>query len=190
MASCASFNSIPINFSALCIISLVMRGTGVGDGDGEGRGVGVGVCAAAGNERLDETSPAAPTAGSSFTNVRRSTPPASRLTLSLSGRFDPGCFLFIAPPNENSCGLNRWYNALRNHGVASTTNRTRTSILDLQNPGVAEFVDRHDKHVVKFVLRNDWKTAPAERSDNVRHCVVVTGYKNCLAAVGRENLVD
>jgi hypothetical protein len=36
IASCASVSSMPISFSAWCIISLVMRGAGVGDGLGDG----------------------------------------------------------------------------------------------------------------------------------------------------------
>src|SRR5437660_12551896 len=67
---------MPISFSAVCSISFVMRcGVGDGDGDGKGVGVGVGVCAAAGSERLDAATPAAPSAGRSLTNARRSRPP-------------------------------------------------------------------------------------------------------------------
>src|SRR2546425_13210759 len=66
---------MPISFSAVCSISFVMRcGVGDGDGDGKGVGVGVGVCAAAGSERFDAARPAAPSAGRSFTNARRSRP--------------------------------------------------------------------------------------------------------------------
>jgi len=56
----------------VCIISLVMRGGGVGEGDGDGNGVGVGVCASAVTGKLDAANPAAPRAGKSFTNARRS----------------------------------------------------------------------------------------------------------------------
>src|SRR6266446_1998075 len=71
MSSCLSVNSIPITFSALCIMSLVMR-KGVGDGRGDGNGVGV--WAIAFKEELDTTSPAAPAAGRSLTKDRRSSP--------------------------------------------------------------------------------------------------------------------
>src|SRR5712691_4241550 len=70
MSSCLSFNSMPISFSALCIMSFVMR-PGVGDGRGKGDGVGVGVCATALNGRFATVNPAAPAAGRSLTNVRR-----------------------------------------------------------------------------------------------------------------------
>src|SRR5436190_20553332 len=70
MSSCLSLNSRPISFSALCIMSLVMR-PGVGDGRGEGIGVGVGVCAIAFNGRFATVSPAAPAAGRSLTKARR-----------------------------------------------------------------------------------------------------------------------
>src|SRR5712691_8324979 len=70
MSSCLSLNSMPISFSALCIMSFVMR-PGVGDGRGEGDGVGVGVCATALNGRLATVNPAAPAAGRSLTKVRR-----------------------------------------------------------------------------------------------------------------------
>src|SRR5712692_2266126 len=70
MSSCLSLNSMPISFSALCIMSFVMR-PGVGDGLGEGSGVGVGVCAIAFNGRLATVNPAAPAAGRSLTKVRR-----------------------------------------------------------------------------------------------------------------------
>src|SRR5260370_19620976 len=70
MSSCLSLNSMPISFSALCIMSFVMR-PGVGDGRGEGRGVGVGVCAIAFKGRFATVNPAAPAAGRSLTKVRR-----------------------------------------------------------------------------------------------------------------------
>src|SRR5438093_2068004 len=60
---------MPINFSALCIISLVTRGAGVGDGRMNGEGVGV--CASALNGVVETASPAAPAAGSSLTKLRR-----------------------------------------------------------------------------------------------------------------------
>src|SRR2546427_12955327 len=60
---------MPISFSALCIMSLVMRGAGVGDGRGEGDGVGV--CASPFSGDFDTASPAAPAAGSSLTKLRR-----------------------------------------------------------------------------------------------------------------------
>src|SRR5437660_3342818 len=66
---------MPISFSAVWSISFVMRGGGDGDGDGKGVGVGVGVCAAVGSERFDAANPAAPSAGRSLTNARRSRPP-------------------------------------------------------------------------------------------------------------------
>src|SRR5262245_57662432 len=82
---------MPINCSAWCIISLVMRKGGVGDGlaeaagvgdglaeaagvgDGlaEAAGVGDGVCASALSGVFVTTMPAAPAAGRSFTKVRR-----------------------------------------------------------------------------------------------------------------------
>src|SRR5215216_3132341 len=68
IASCASVSSIPISFSAWCIISLVMRGVGVGDGLGEG--VGDGVCARASIGNFDAVKPAAPSAGSTLRNFR------------------------------------------------------------------------------------------------------------------------
>src|SRR5437763_8417562 len=69
MVSCASVNSIPISFSALWIISLVIRRGGVGEGRGEGDGVGI--CASAFNGVFDTTRPAAPAAGRSLTKLRR-----------------------------------------------------------------------------------------------------------------------
>jgi hypothetical protein len=62
---------MPINFSALCIMSLLMR-KGVGEGRGEGDGVGVGVWASACNGKPETVKPAAPAAGRSLTNERRS----------------------------------------------------------------------------------------------------------------------
>jgi hypothetical protein len=79
-------------------MSLVMRGAGVGEGDGDGTGAGAGgvnFWAAAGNERLEAANPATPSAGSSFTNARRSTPPALAPSLLLFDRFDSVCFFFI-----------------------------------------------------------------------------------------------
>src|SRR6185369_6824484 len=70
IASCASVNSMPISFSAWCIISLVMRGAGVGDGLGEGVGDGDAVCARASNGSFDATRPAAPSAGRLLTKFR------------------------------------------------------------------------------------------------------------------------
>ena len=52
-------------------MSLLILGVGVGDGDGDGSGDGVGVCATALSGSFVPTKPAAPNAGSSFTNVRR-----------------------------------------------------------------------------------------------------------------------
>src|SRR6185503_18363299 len=63
IASCASVSSMPISFSAVCIISLVMRGVGVGEG--------LGVCASASIGSFVAARPAAPMAGSSFTKARR-----------------------------------------------------------------------------------------------------------------------
>src|SRR6185369_12726586 len=71
IASCASLSSMPISFSAWCIISFVMRGAGVGDGLGDGDGEGV--CASASSGSFEAVRPAAPRAGRSFTKVRRST---------------------------------------------------------------------------------------------------------------------
>src|SRR5438046_1575000 len=65
MVSCASVNSMPISFSALCIISLVILRDGVGEGDG------VGICARAFNGDFETAKPAAPAAGSSLTKLRR-----------------------------------------------------------------------------------------------------------------------
>src|SRR6185369_14435798 len=75
IASCASVSSMPINFSAWCIISFVMRGAGVGDGLGDGVGDGAddGVCASASSGNRVAATPATPRAGSSFTKFRRST---------------------------------------------------------------------------------------------------------------------
>ena len=52
-------------------MSFVIRGAGVGDGDGDGSGEGVGVWAEVVSGSFVATKPAAPRAGSSFTNVRR-----------------------------------------------------------------------------------------------------------------------
>jgi hypothetical protein len=74
IASCASLNSIPISFSAVCNISLVIRGGGVGEGEGEGvgTGVGLGVCATEEIEKVEAANPATPNAGRVLTNARRS----------------------------------------------------------------------------------------------------------------------
>src|SRR5213075_2338954 len=48
-----------------------MRGAGVGDGLGDGSGVGDGVWASASSGNLESARPAAPSAGSSLTKVRR-----------------------------------------------------------------------------------------------------------------------
>src|ERR1041385_1310934 len=61
---------MPISFSALCIISLVMR-IGVGEGLGVGEGVGVAVCASAFSGAFETASAAAPAAGSALTKLRR-----------------------------------------------------------------------------------------------------------------------
>ncbi|HEX6730248.1 MAG TPA: hypothetical protein VF074_09570, partial [Pyrinomonadaceae bacterium] len=69
---------MPKSFSAVCIISFVMRGAGVGEAAGEavgeatGVGVGLGVCANDASGRLDAAKPATPSAGNVFTKVRRS----------------------------------------------------------------------------------------------------------------------
>ena len=73
IASCASVSSMPISFSVWCIISFVMRGAGVGDGLGDGSGVGEAVWANASSGNFETPRPAAPSAGRSFTNVRRPT---------------------------------------------------------------------------------------------------------------------
>jgi len=52
-------------------MSFVIRSGGVGDGDGDGSGEGVGVWAEVVSGSFVATKPAAPRAGSSFTNVRR-----------------------------------------------------------------------------------------------------------------------
>src|SRR5690349_19821081 len=70
IASCASVSSIPISFSAWCIISLVIRGAGVGDGLGVGVGVVVGVWARASSGSVEAVKPAAPSAGSTLRNFR------------------------------------------------------------------------------------------------------------------------
>src|SRR5882672_5585262 len=101
MSSCLSVNSIPINFSALCIMSLLMR-KGVGDGRGEGDAVGVGIWASAFKGKPETVKPAAPAAGRSLTNERR---PMLRffepsLTVGLLPRMLAVCLLLTA-----YCGL-------------------------------------------------------------------------------------
>src|ERR1043165_6294051 len=68
IACCASVSSMPISFSAWCIISLVTRGAGVGDGLGEDVGDGVWASASTGN--FDAMRPAAPSAGRLLTKFR------------------------------------------------------------------------------------------------------------------------
>src|SRR5690349_7803926 len=68
IASCASVSSMPISFSAWCIMSLVMRGAGVGDGLGDGVGDRVWANAPIGN--FDATRLAAPSAGRLLTKFR------------------------------------------------------------------------------------------------------------------------
>src|SRR5262249_34094966 len=86
IASCASVSSIPISFSAACIISLVMRSGGVGDGLGEGIGVGDGGWARASDCPFEATRPTAPSAGSSLTKFRRLTFVRSFLILFFMGQ--------------------------------------------------------------------------------------------------------
>src|SRR6266568_1508489 len=86
MSSCLSVNSMPISFSASCIMSLVIR---IGAGDGRGDGVGVAVCASAFSGELETASPAAPAAGRSLTKVRR-----SNALVSL-GLLCPGFFITV-----------------------------------------------------------------------------------------------
>src|SRR5437667_9488337 len=59
---------MPISFSALCIISFVIR---IGIGDGVGDGVGVGVWANVFSGAFETTSAAAPAAGRTLTKLRR-----------------------------------------------------------------------------------------------------------------------
>src|SRR5213593_3368571 len=62
---------MPMSFSALCIMSFVMRSVGGGEGWGIGEGVGVGVCAIIFSGEPDTARPAAPAAGRSLTKDRR-----------------------------------------------------------------------------------------------------------------------
>ena len=88
---------MPISFSALCIISLVMR-SGVGDGRGEGEAAGVGIWANAVNGDFETARPAAPAAGSSFTKLRR-------LMLDLLLVFGFVSFMLILRINERASNL-------------------------------------------------------------------------------------
>ena len=95
-----------------------MRGVGVGEGEGEGIGVGVGVCAVADNGRLETAKPAAPSAGNSFTNDRRSTL-VCEISLIFFGLFDLVRFLFIASPGLDFpplTGVQSSSFSLRGHG--------------------------------------------------------------------------
>src|SRR2546421_903013 len=99
IASWASVSSMPINCSVFRNISLFTRkGVGEGDGiavgDGDGKGDGEGVCVAAFSGRFAAATPAAPRAGRSATNARRSMP------LETFVRLVGGVFFFIASLKE------------------------------------------------------------------------------------------
>src|SRR5882724_6221876 len=88
---------MPINFSVCCNISFVTR-NGVGDGDGEGSGIAVGdgVCAHVLVGRCGATIIAVPSAGTSFTNERRSIGFAGTLGRTLGSDLDLLSFLLMA----------------------------------------------------------------------------------------------
>ncbi len=63
--------SSPMIFSAVCSISVEIRGVGVGDGAGDASGVGLGVCAIEVKGICVAARAAAPNAGSDWTKLRR-----------------------------------------------------------------------------------------------------------------------
>src|SRR5215204_3164874 len=175
IASCASVSSIPISFSAWCIISLVMRGAGVGDGLGDGTGVGEGVCARASSGSFVAVRPAAPRAGSSFTKVRRST-----FALRVRGLL----FFFMVTLAADLRGERRLF-IHGNHRSRANTLRARFSVLQLHDFGFAETIDRDDVEVVVFALGNYRVSLAAQLRHHRRNSVVVAGDENGLAAIAR-----
>src|SRR5690242_6015829 len=71
MSSCLSLKSIPRIFSACSRSSFLMRNCGEGLGEACAAGDGVGVCASAVSGVFEATRAAAPSAGRTFTKVRR-----------------------------------------------------------------------------------------------------------------------
>src|SRR6266404_6539954 len=173
MSSCLSLNSRPISFSALCIMSFVMR-PGVGDGRGEGIGVGVGVWAIAFKGRFATVNPAAPAAGRSLTKARRLMP-----------RFfcaGPGFFITILKVDSMIRSLS--LAVLKRRPVLLTAHcplsLRRRAVLHLHNFRFAGSIDGYDVQVVVFAFRNCWVSRTTKRRDDFRHRVVVSGDQNCL----------
>src|SRR5215813_4829822 len=127
---------MPISFSALCIISCVMRSGGVGEGDG--------VCASALSGRFVAAKPVAP---SSFTKVRR-------LTFVLRGFL----VFFMVVLAADECGsfihghhcscADAWY--------------ARSSVFQLYDFCFTKAVDRDDIEVVVFTFGDDGVSLAAQ----------------------------
>ena len=144
-----------------------MRRAGVGDGLAEGSGVGVGVCANVLSGSFVATSPAAPSAGSSFTNDRRLFEVFGFGSASTVAEL--GFFRFTVSPSHpgNICN----WDGLRDsrvghptsgdHRSVSDTLRTSTAVLELNHFGFAKPVNRHDEKIVVFAFRNNRKAVAA-----------------------------
>jgi len=127
-----------------------MRKAGVGDGMGVGDPVGV--WARASNGILVTAKPAAPITGINFTNERRPTTPGDFFLL----RFVLLIF-FLILFSRSYCQLFDW-----NHGSSSNALSALVAILEFQNFGFPESVDRYDKQIVIFTFRNYRKGIAAQ----------------------------
>src|SRR5260370_16248619 len=141
---------MPISFSALCIMSLVMRGAGVGDGRGEGDGVGV--CASAFSGDFDTASPAAPAAGSSLTKLRR-------LMRSL---FDFDLFIESSLFTSRDRSLRELL--LWNHDAAAYACKARLPVFHLHDLRLARAIDGDDEKIV--VLQRTCELTPEPAPDH------------------------
>src|SRR5688500_12076052 len=159
---------MPISFSAWRIISFVMRGAGVGDGDGDGVGDGAaapeGVCANTSRGTREAATPAMPSAGSTFTKFRRS----RLVTFFFAGRWV--VFFFMSSLVH------------RNHRSRSDSLRAFFSVLQPDDLGLTKSINRHDKKIVVFAFRNDWKRFAAQLRSDRGNSVVMTGDEDRLSA--------
>jgi len=143
IASCASVNSMPINLSVTCNISLVIRGAGVGDACGAGAARLVGLCASEFNGSLVATIPAAPIAGSNFTKVRR-----------LEDVFSCDCFLFGSVLRFTDFPQVPFESFDRNHRSCSSTLCSFSAVLQPHHFRLTKPIDRDDIKIIVLSLRN------------------------------------
>ncbi len=137
---------------------------GVGDGRGEGEATGVGVWANTLNGDLETARPAAPTAGSNFTKLRR--------------LIDVRLCFFIVLERGASCPH------VFNHRTQVNNLRyllIHRTILHLHNLRFAGAIDSHHVKIVVFSLWNHWILWATKGFNYFRHRIVVAGDENRLA---------